>query len=247
MASLLRVQKILSQLNPNPTATVLIYGDSCTWGYRADPNDETERINEAQRWPVILEKKLNSTRKNNKSYRIIAEGLNGRTINEDTFLEFGSDKVNMNGYQQFLPIIHSHKPIDIIIFMLGVNNTKKEFNPSSIDIAMQMKKLIELAINSDNIWRDLSNKTVIFIAPAAVNEVNDINCEWGFNEKSIEISYDLSKQYAKIAEELRANCDSTTAIKFLSAPIVGVVTGNDSVHLDVSNNKRLAHAVYELV
>ena len=246
---MLRVQKVLNQLNPTPKkCTVLVYGDSCTWCFAPTSSmTEYERLDESQRWPIILEKKLNSTNKHNKLYTVIAEGLNGRTIKEDQFLEFGTDKVNMNGYKQFLPIVHSHKPIDIIIFMLGVNNTKKEFNPTAQSIAKQMKQLLELAINSDDLWADLSNKTVIFIAQASVNNINKVNSDWDFDENSIKISRDLGKEYKKILDELKSNCDSSTTIKLLDAPKCGVVTGVDSVHLDGKNNAKLANAVYDIL
>ena len=51
--------------------TVLCYGDSITWGY--NPVDGS-RFPFEQRWPGVLQARLGS------SYRVIEEGLNGRTV-----------------------------------------------------------------------------------------------------------------------------------------------------------------------
>eukprot|EP01084_Bolivina_argentea_P013561 25457_1 len=253
-----RLNKILNQLtlesvnhlncipttNKNKTCNILAYGDSCTWGYLPGNGERAEK---ADRWTTILETKLNNNKKYGKQYTVIAEGLNARTIKEDIPHIFGTDVVEMNGFQQFLPIIHSHKPIDIIIFMLGVNNIKQQFKPTSMSIAAQMYELAQLAIQSNAIWTDPNHKTIVIISPATVNEINEINKEWGFNQNSIEISRNLANEYMKIVVQLRGNCDKGTTIKFLDANAAGVMTGCDSVHFDVENNAKLAKAVYNVL
>ena len=91
---------------------ILCFGDSNTWGYeplvaRRYPADV--------RWPGVLQNSLGS------DYRVIEEGLNGRTtfINEDERpLRSGSD---------VLPIIlESHRPLNLVVVMLGTNDLKLE-------------------------------------------------------------------------------------------------------------------------
>jgi len=57
--------------------TVLCYGDSITWGY--NPIDGS-RFRFEGRWPGVLQAALGS------GYRIIEEGLSGRTVATDSWI-----------------------------------------------------------------------------------------------------------------------------------------------------------------
>ncbi len=116
---------------------ILCYGDSNTWGFvPGSLNFETyyvERYPYHKRWTGILQKRLGD------NYRIIEEGLNGRTTNVDYANEQGR-----NG-KTFLPIaLYSHAPLDLAILMLGMNDLKKEFNRSAAEIASATSELIEI-------------------------------------------------------------------------------------------------------
>ena len=90
------------------TKVVVCYGDSNTWG--ADPAG-TGRFAPDVRWTGVLQAELGS------GYKIIEEGLNGRTTNiEDTIEE------DRNGRRQLPPTIESHRPFDLMIIMLGTND-----------------------------------------------------------------------------------------------------------------------------
>ena len=108
--------------------TVLCFGDSNTWGY--SPVDGT-RYPLDIRWTGVLQKSLGV------DYRIIEEGLNGRTtfINEDERpLRSGSDVLQI--------ILESHRPLDFVIIMLGTNDLKVEFNLSVEEIAQGAKPFV---------------------------------------------------------------------------------------------------------
>ena len=55
--------------------TVVLYGDSNTWGYV--PGSDGERFPREVRWPVQLQRLLGD------EWEVIAEGLNGRTATVD--------------------------------------------------------------------------------------------------------------------------------------------------------------------
>ena len=101
--------------------TVLCYGDSNTYGYNPENG---LRYNEDERWTGILKSLLGP------GYNIIEEGCNGRTTIYDDPLEGWK-----NGKDYLKPCLNSHKPIDIIILMLGSNDLKNYFGASSRDIA----------------------------------------------------------------------------------------------------------------
>ncbi len=107
--------------------SVLCFGDSNTWGY--NPKDGS-RYPAHVRWTGILQQKLG------QDFTVIEEGLNGRTttINE---LERP-----MRSAADILPVlIESHRPLDVIVLMLGTNDLKTHFDRSSEQIANDLSGL----------------------------------------------------------------------------------------------------------
>ena len=96
--------------------TVLCYGDSNTWGYIGGTG---ERFAPEVRWPGVLQAALGG------AYRVIEEGLNGRTTVFDDSIEEGR-----NGETYLRPCLQTHAPIDLVILMLGTNDLKRRFSLS---------------------------------------------------------------------------------------------------------------------
>ena len=101
--------------------TVLCYGDSNTYGY--NPVNGM-RYGESIRWTCRLRDLLGD------GYRVIEEGCNGRTTIYD-------DPVDgwKNGLDYLRPCLNSHKPVDIVILMLGSNDLKDTFHLTAREIA----------------------------------------------------------------------------------------------------------------
>ena len=99
---------------------IVCYGDSNTWGLDAfAPGDAMRRFKHP--WPRVLARKLGP------GYDVVSEGLNGRTtIVDDPFM----DSYDVNGRRTLPSILHSHKPIDVLVIMLGTNDLKKHLNLS---------------------------------------------------------------------------------------------------------------------
>jgi lysophospholipase L1-like esterase len=102
--------------------TILRYGDSNTRGFDPEPG---ERFPEDVRWPGVLRTRLGD------DYRVIEEGLSGRTTVWDDPIE----GVHKNGRTYLRPCLESHSPVDLIALMLGTNDLKKRFGSSASDIA----------------------------------------------------------------------------------------------------------------
>ena len=85
--------------------TVLCYGDSNTYGY--DPRSGL-RYPASVRWTCRLATLLGP------DYHVIEEGCNGRTTVFDDPIEGWK-----NGLGYLKPCLNSHKPVDIVILMLG--------------------------------------------------------------------------------------------------------------------------------
>src|SRR5690606_20221544 len=96
--------------------TILAYGDSLTYG--ANPETGGPRHAYEDRWPTALERGLGGRA------RVIAEGLGGRTTAFDDF----SSVADRNGARVLPTLLDSHKPLDLVIIMLGTNDLKVYLN-----------------------------------------------------------------------------------------------------------------------
>ena len=109
---------------------ILCYGDSNTWGY--DPIRRS-RYNELVRWPMALQRLLGD------SYRVVEEGLNGRTTVSEDPVEGDKNRI------RFLPTcLDSHSPLDLVIIMLGSNDLKRRFSVDAFDVAQGLRRMIGL-------------------------------------------------------------------------------------------------------
>src|SRR5512143_1112361 len=110
--------------------TILCFGDSNTWGY----NPETaERYPPDVRWTGVLQQKLGA------QYRVIEEGLNGRTTVWDDPVQPGR-----NGRIYLGPCLESHRPLDAVVLFLGLNDLKVRFSATAEDIAKGAGALVEI-------------------------------------------------------------------------------------------------------
>lgn len=131
---------------------VLCYGDSNTWGY--NPVEAGRRHKYEDRWTTILQKNLGD------DYLIIPEGLNGRTtVWDDPVKGF------VNGKKYLRPCLESHKPIDLVIIMLGTNDLKARLNLPAVDIAAGAGVLADIVLNSKSGPDDKSPGVLILIPP----------------------------------------------------------------------------------
>jgi len=114
--------------------TILCYGDSNTWGY--NPLTQ-ERHRYQDRWTTVLQKELG------EEYLIIPEGLNGRTTVWEDPIE-----LHKNGAAYLPPCLESHKPLDLVIIMLGTNDLKQRFSLPAVDIAAGAGVLADIVMKS---------------------------------------------------------------------------------------------------
>src|SRR5918995_379176 len=127
--------------------TVLCYGDSNTWGY--DPATR-KRYPPHVRWTGVLADQLGE------------EGLNGRTTRWDDPIE-----PHRNGMTYLRPCVESHRPLDLVIVMLGTNDLKRRFDLSASDIAQSAAVVAETA-QRFALTADGRNAKVLLVAPPAV-------------------------------------------------------------------------------
>jgi len=200
---------------------VLCYGDSNTWGY--NPLTK-ERYEKDERWTGVLQKTLGS------DCHIIEEGLNGRTTVWDDPIEGYK-----NGKTYLIPCLETHKPLDLVIIMLGTNDMKKRFSLSAYDIAQGAGALVDV-VNKSNCGRMEKPPRVLLLAPPPLGKLTEFAEMF---EGGTEKSRRLSQHYRNAALEYGCEFfDTSTVIR--SSDV-------DGVHLEKEDHEALGKAVAEIV
>lgn len=200
---------------------VLCYGDSNTWGY--DPLTK-DRYGKDDRWTGVLQKTLGS------DYHIAEEGLNGRTTVWDDPIEGYK-----NGKTYLIPCLETHKPLDLVIMMLGTNDLKKRFSLSAYDIANGAGVLVDI-VNKSICGRMEESPRVLLLAPPPLGKLTEFAEMF---EGGTEKSKKFSQHYRNVAQEHGCEFfDTSTAIR--SSDV-------DGVHLEKKDHKALGEAVAEIV
>jgi len=200
---------------------VLCYGDSNTWGW--DPQNK-ERFDREIRWTGVMQKALG------KDYYVIEEGLNGRTTVWDDPIE-----LNKNGSKYLTPCLETHKPLDLVIIMLGTNDLKMRFSVSAYDISKSIGTLINI-VKKSGCGRNEGTPRILILAPPPLGKLTEYAEMFaGGTEKS----QNLANHYSKIAEEYSVHFfDTSTVIK--SSDI-------DGIHLEKEAHYTLGKALTEVV
>ena len=205
--------------------TVLCYGDSNTYGY--DPRSGL-RYPASVRWTCRLATLLGP------DYHVIEEGCNGRTTVFDDPIEGWK-----NGLGYLKPCLNSHKPVDIVILMLGSNDLKETFHASPAQIAEGAGVLVE-TIQTFTKEKQGFDPKIILVCPPEIGEGIVHSPFYGsFYENAIERSRELPKCYRQIAE--RFGCFFVNAAEHIQPSPV------DSLHLDPEAHAKLAEVLAETI
>ncbi|MFK7889764.1 MAG: SGNH/GDSL hydrolase family protein [Granulosicoccus sp.] len=225
---------VLAIAETDGTRNVLVFGDSITWGWLpAKPIVPTIRHAAVDRWPNIMAAELGD------EYNVITEGLSGRTTNID---DPGAPGL-LNGAEYLDSALFSHEPIDLVIIMLGTNDTKTYLDRTPLEIGLGMGELINIVQEGSGMgWYTYENsapEVLVISPPPLAGEVDPLVAEI-FDGAQDKIAA-LPSIYASIAEA--ANAQFFDAATVVEVEEVGV----DGIHLLVEGNQDLGLAVAEKV
>jgi lysophospholipase L1-like esterase len=204
---------------------ILCLGDSNTHGYCADPSDCADggiRFNEDERWTCLLQKALGD------EYLVTEEGLSGRTTAFADPLHESMDALSV-----IYSLLKSHEVIDLLIIMLGTNDTKERFGVNSFCIGIGMERLVRKAMSVD-CWGDHAPNVLIVAPPHIKPQLHD----GGMGEGCPEKSAGLAKEYAMRAKLLDCHFMDAEGCEFNSV---------DFMHLTRKGHAELAQRLTELV
>lgn len=202
---------------------ILCIGDSNTWGYNPENGQRF-----AKRWTRVLAELMPEN-------EIIEEGMNGRTLlSVDPFMK---ERCGIAGLKILLM---SHKPIDLIVIMLGTNELKTFFECSAEHIANGVEEFIKV-IQDEELWQRFYVPKVLVVSPVLIrDELIENGAIFGeFNKKSVT----ESKHMAEAIENVCKKYD----IDFMNAAEFAEASLTDYVHLDEENHGILAQAIREKI
>jgi lysophospholipase L1-like esterase len=138
--------------------TVLCFGDSNTYGTPPLTDlEDSRRFPPGTRWPTVMAAELGP------DWHLVEEGLPARTTVHDDPLE-GAHK---NGLRVLPALIESHRPIDVLIIMLGTNDLKARFGLPASDIATGAFRLVECARSIPSL-AGLQQPEIVLVAPPPI-------------------------------------------------------------------------------
>lgn len=201
---------------------VLCYGDSNTHGTVPMATlEDMRRFAPAERWPGVLAAELGA------GWRVVEEGLPGRTtVHPDPI-----SGVHKNGLAVLPAALESHRPIDVVVLMLGTNDLKWRFQVPPVEIGESVGLLVH-AIRHSYMGPGGAHPAILLVAPPPVEEAG---CLAEIFAGGAAKSRRLATTYAGVAR--RNGCG------FLDAGQVIVSSPLDGVHFDAAEHGKLGRAV----
>lgn len=134
---------------------IVCFGDSNTWGFDAKTMG---RFPEGVRWTSLIAKLLGD------EFQVVEEGLSGRTsVVDDPLFE------GLNAFNYIHPCLMSHAPLELVVIMLGTNDTKERFHLTAYNIAQGIARLAQKAKNTPA-GQNGTNTKVLVIAPPPIGK-----------------------------------------------------------------------------
>lgn len=204
---------------------ILCFGDSLTWGWiPVEDGVPTQRYAPRQRWTGVLADQLG------EDHLVIEEGLSARTTTADD----PSDP-RLNGSAYLPACLASHLPLDLVIIMLGTNDTKAYFHRTPLDIAMGMGVLVTQVLTSTGgVGTVYPAPKVLVVAPPPLTPMPHPWFQLIF-EGGQEKTAALADAYRALASFMK--------VDFFDAGSVVSTDGLDGIHFTEQNNHDLGVAL----
>ena len=209
--------------------TILCFGDSLTYGWiPASPPQPTGRFAPHVRWPGVLAQHLGA------GHAVVEEGLSGRTTTADDPTD---PRLNASTY---LPAtLASHLPLDVVVLMLGSNDTKAYLRREPLDIAVGISVLLgQIGACAGGVGTSYPAPRVLLVCPP----VPAVSPDPWFGA-----IFDGSREKVLALPPLYRAVAAFSGAAFLDAGQVITTDGVDGVHLTEANNADLGAAIAEAV
>ena len=204
---------------------ILCFGDSNTWGFIPLTG---ERLPRELRWTGLLQKALGD------DYYVIEAGLNSRTVAFDDPIQ-----PDRNGLKSARMLIMQAQPLDMIIVMLGSNDTKNYLGQNSCSVTKAMDLLLK-NISSYYYEEKLPRPAILLAAPIDISDhISSLPTGTEFDEKSVKIIREIRDTYRELA--LQHDC------KYIDAGQYASPSPLDGLHMTTEGHAAFALAVEKKV
>ncbi|MFY8039421.1 MAG: SGNH/GDSL hydrolase family protein [Bosea sp. (in: a-proteobacteria)] len=207
--------------------TVLCYGDSLTWG--TNPDDGGNRHAYGDRWPSVLRAGLGP------DIEVVAEGMGGRTTAYDDI----TGDCDRNGARLLPSVMHSHRPLALVILMLGTNDLKPFIAGSAAAAAIGIRRCIEIVRHHAPRLPVYVQPQVLLVSPPCLVPTPN-----GFITAMM--GSDAVAQSRRFAPLLAAEAE-LAGCAFLDAATVAQPSPIDGIHLDAANTRAIGTALIPAV
>lgn len=197
---------------------ILCFGDSNTWGLCPDT---WKRYEKADRWTGILTQAVKG------EYYVVEEGLNGRTANE-----IDVEEPYLNGRDYMTACVLSHRPVTVLIVMLGTNDVKVRYGKSAIQICESVTGLVRDMEETLRNSQEDEFRTIL-MAPKSMDE--RVIGDGTFDKASVMKSGKMAGLLEKAAKD--------NGWEFINADIDEISLGCDGLHLSYEGHKGIAGLV----
>ena len=203
---------------------ILCYGDSNTWGYIAGSG---KRYPHDVRWTGVVQRELG------EGYQVLEEGLVGRTtVFDNPFAPW------RNGIDYLMPCLITHKPIALIIVMLGSNDLRWTTAFGSSEGARRIVGQIKLSAHMEGNSIFTDKPEILVVAPIHAHENLKYMVD-EFKQLYPERSLRFAEHYARMAKE--------TGCAFLDAALYVEPSEIDGLHMTQESHERLGLAIAQKV
>ena len=211
---------------------ILCYGDSNTWGCIPRWKDSllpSKRYDEETRWPCVMASELGS------GYHVIEEGLGGRTTIYDD-----KEELYKRGIDYLLPCLLTHRPLDLVIIMLGTNDLqlRNQREPLTKErLGNGIEELVKVVKNTDKCGRGNRPPQILLLAPIPIKQaIGRIGVYANFGGEEGER---LSRLFPEVYEQTAKKYECG----FLNAACYAEPDDGDGVHFSRDSHPRLGRAV----
>ena len=200
----------------------MVYSDSLTWGIIPGTRN---RLAFDDRWPGVLENKLNSS---GMKVRLIEDCLNGRrTVWDDPF------KPGRRGLEGLAQRVEINSPLSLIILMLGTNDFQFAHPQNDAGSAAQGIATLVDAIRKAPIEPGMPVPPVLIVSPPQIRSPRGTIAA-KFRGAELRC-VGLAEAYAQVASSLGCS--------FFDAETATSASSVDGVHLDRDQHHKLGNAL----
>jgi lysophospholipase L1-like esterase len=209
---------------------VLCFGDSNTHGTcrlapgvegTPTPDPDYVRLNADRRWPGVLQGLLGP------EYEVIEEGLNGRTTDLDE-----PGRPGLNGRSYLVPCLLSHRPLEVVVVMLGGNDFKPGFGRTPHEISEALDRYVDdvAAYATD---RRGGVPVTVLVGPTQVVDTAPQYRDL-LGDRLVPDHAGRTRQLAEALHRVARQ----RGVTYVDAAEVAI-PGDDGIHLDMASHSRL--------